>query len=95
MIFIQITTDSPQWGGLSGATPSEAKSWGKVKDAISNNIVVYCDATIAIPILFDYALSIEKPKKRKELYTKKDKLLTDLKYRFEKTHKIKFDVESD
>jgi deoxyhypusine synthase len=85
--FIQITTDSPQWGGLSGATPSEAKSWGKVKDAISNNIVVYCDATIAVPILFEYILSTKKPRKRKELYLKKDKFLAELKDGFEKTSK--------
>lgn len=93
--FIQITTDSPQWGGLTGATPSEAKSWGKVKDAVSNNIVVYCDATLAVPILFDYIISTEKPRKRKELYLKRDKFLADLKNRFEKTHKIKFDAELD
>ena len=47
---IQITTDSPQWGGLSGCTLEEAKSWGK----ISNNgkdVTCYCDATIALPLI--------------------------------------------
>lgn len=93
--FIQITTDSPQWGGLSGATPSEAKSWGKVKDATANNIVVYCDATIAVPILFDYILSVEKPRKRKELFIKKGEFLADLEDAFKKKNKIKFDAELD
>ena len=52
---IQITTDSPHWGGLSGATLDEAKSWCKLtQDARS--VTVYCDATIALPILYAYLL---------------------------------------
>ena len=47
---IQITTDAPQWGGLSGATLEEAVSWGKVHPRASKR-VVYCDATIALPII--------------------------------------------
>ena len=47
---VQITTDSPQWGGLSGATLEEGISWGK--EAVGGRIVtVYCDATIALPII--------------------------------------------
>jgi len=84
--FIQITTDSPQWGGLSGATPSEAKSWGKVKDAVKNNVVVYSDATIALPLLCAYVLSEKEPRKRKELYKKRSEFLLDLEKRFRKTH---------
>jgi deoxyhypusine synthase len=52
---IQITTDSPQWGGLSGATLSEAKSWCKLKDN-ADEVTVYCDATIALPLLYAYLL---------------------------------------
>ncbi|MCL4365489.1 deoxyhypusine synthase [Candidatus Marsarchaeota archaeon] len=50
---IQLTTDSPQWGGLSGCTFEEAISWGKIKkqEAGGRYAVVYCDATIALPIL--------------------------------------------
>ncbi|MBI4860273.1 MAG: deoxyhypusine synthase family protein, partial [Candidatus Riflebacteria bacterium] len=45
--FIQTTTDSPQWGGLSGATPMEAVTWGKINpESQSNTVVVYSDATI-------------------------------------------------
>ncbi|MHC1579177.1 MAG: deoxyhypusine synthase [Candidatus Alkanophagales archaeon] len=47
---IQITTDTPHAGGLSGATPDEAKSWGKVKSD-AKTVVVYCDVTIALPII--------------------------------------------
>lgn len=47
---IQITTDSPQWGGLSGCTLEEAQSWGKIAEK-AKKVMVYCDATIALPIL--------------------------------------------
>lgn len=47
---VQITTDVPQYGGLSGATLEEAISWGKT-DAKSKIHTVYCDATIALPII--------------------------------------------
>jgi deoxyhypusine synthase len=47
---IQITTDSPQWGGLSGCTLEEAISWGKIAPD-STRSVVYCDATIALPLI--------------------------------------------
>lgn len=52
---VQITTDSPQWGGLSGATLEEAKSWCKLK-ADAKAVTVYCDATIALPLLYTYLL---------------------------------------
>lgn len=47
---IQITTDSPQWGGLSGCTLDEAVSWGKVLDE-GRHVTCYCDATIALPLI--------------------------------------------
>ncbi|KPJ55595.1 hypothetical protein AMJ49_06760 [Parcubacteria bacterium DG_74_2] len=47
---IQITTDSPQWGGLSGCTFEEATSWGKELKS-GKNVQCYCDATIALPIV--------------------------------------------
>lgn len=52
---IQITTDSPQWGSLSGCTFEEAVSWGK-EDPNGDLVQCYCDATIALPI-FSHALS--------------------------------------
>jgi len=48
---VQITTDVPQYGGLSGATLEEAISWGKTNSE-SKLSCVYCDATIALPIIF-------------------------------------------
>ena len=47
---IQITTDSPQWGGLSGCTFSEAVSWGK-EQPDGGLVQCYCDATIALPLV--------------------------------------------
>ncbi|MFQ5864653.1 MAG: deoxyhypusine synthase family protein [bacterium] len=47
---IQITTDSPQWGGLSGCTFEEAISWGKETEK-GRFVQCYCDATIALPII--------------------------------------------
>ncbi|MCX6821586.1 MAG: deoxyhypusine synthase [Candidatus Aenigmarchaeota archaeon] len=48
---VQITTDSPQWGGLSGCTFEEAVSWGKITKKENNRVMCYCDATIALPII--------------------------------------------
>jgi deoxyhypusine synthase len=47
---VQITTERPEFGGLSGATLEEAKSWGKI-DEKSKICCVYCDATIIFPII--------------------------------------------
>lgn len=52
---IQITTDTPQYGGLSGATLEEAKSWCKLKSN-AKAVTVYCDATIALPLLYAYLI---------------------------------------
>ena len=71
--FIQITADSPHWGGLSGATPSEAVSWKKVKpNKVKNDVVVYCDVTIAAPLLFSYILSKQYNRRLKRLYSKRE-----------------------
>lgn len=61
---IQFTTDSPHYGGLSGCTFEEAVSWGKVS-AGAKKVLVYVDATIALPIVA-HALA-EKSKKRKKV----------------------------
>ncbi len=63
---VQITTDLPQWGGLSGATLEEAVSWGKASPW-GYKAMVHVDATIALPILV-HAIAEEvatrRPKKR-------------------------------
>jgi deoxyhypusine synthase len=81
--FIQITADAPHWGGLSGATPSEAISWKKVNpNKIKNDVVVYCDVTIAAPLIFSYILSKKYKRNKKALYHKLDYLLNTLKNTF-------------
>ncbi|HEX9709924.1 MAG TPA: deoxyhypusine synthase family protein [Candidatus Thermoplasmatota archaeon] len=47
---VQFTTDAPHWGGLSGATLSEAISWGKIDPENAKLETVYSDATITFPI---------------------------------------------
>jgi deoxyhypusine synthase len=60
---IQITTDSPQWGGLSGCTFDEAVSWGK-EHANGKNVQCYCDATIALPLIVNGLSDLFKEKNR-------------------------------
>ncbi|MHA1208094.1 MAG: deoxyhypusine synthase [Candidatus Freyarchaeota archaeon] len=47
---IQITLDRQESGGLSGASLSEAKSWGKLKSD-ARSVDVIADVTIAFPII--------------------------------------------
>lgn len=56
---IQITMDRPEPGGLSGATLSEAKSWGKV-DEKATYATLICDATIALPFILLYLKNLKK-----------------------------------
>ena len=78
--FIQITTDQVVWGGLSGATPSEAVSWGKVNPGVlPDTVVAYCDSTIAFPLFCEYAVgSANNRRPRKELVHKREALVADL-----------------
>jgi deoxyhypusine synthase len=78
--FIQITTDQVVWGGLSGATPAEAVSWGKVNPGVlPDTVVAYCDSTIAFPLFCEYAVgSANSRRPRKELVHKRDALVADL-----------------
>jgi deoxyhypusine synthase len=77
--FLQITDARPDTGGLSGATPSEAVSWGKVDpDKLPDTVVAYLDSTIAMPIITSYALSKRKPRKLKRLYNRRAELVQNL-----------------
>jgi deoxyhypusine synthase len=74
--FLQMTDARPDTGGLSGATPHEAVSWGKVDPAqLPDAIVCYIDSTVGLPILTHYALSRRKRRKPKRLYGKLPKLM--------------------
>jgi len=67
--FIQFTDARPDTGGLSGATPAEAVSWGKVDpDRLPDAVVCYVDSTVALPLLTCYALARHRPRKHKRLY---------------------------
>lgn len=65
---IQITTDDAKWGGLSGCTFEEAKSWGKIED-YSRSATVHIDATIGLPLIASAIMEdkklLRKRKKRK------------------------------
>jgi deoxyhypusine synthase len=88
--FLQITDARPDTGGLSGATPSEAVSWGKVDpDKLPDTVVCYVDSTIAMPIITSYALSKRKPRKLKRLYDKRDLLVSRLHDEYLKAQKKK------
>ena len=78
--FIQITTDSVVWGGLSGATPAEAVSWGKVNPSVlPDTAVAYCDSTIAFPLFCEYAVGHKNGRRpRKALLDKREQLVADL-----------------
>ncbi len=77
--FLQVTDARPDTGGLSGATPSEAVSWGKVDPgSLPDAVVCYADITIVMPILTHYALARHKPRRLKRLYAQRDKLLKAL-----------------
>ena len=69
------------WGGLSGATPAEAVSWGKVNPAVlPDTVVAYCDSTIAFPLFCEYAIGSDNGRRqRKELVHKRAALVADLK----------------
>jgi deoxyhypusine synthase len=79
--FIQITTDQVVWGGLSGATPAEAVSWGKVNPGVlPDTAVAYVDSTIAFPLFCEYAVGASTGRRpRKELVHRRDELVAALK----------------
>jgi len=77
--FLQVTDARPDTGGLSGATPHEAVSWGKVDpNRLPDAVVCYTDTTIALPLLTHYALANHEPREPKRLYDRRDDLLEAL-----------------
>jgi len=78
--FLQITDARPDTGGLSGATPAEAVSWGKVDPSkLGDTVVSYVDSTIAMPIMTSYVLAKRRPRKPKRLYNRREALVDALK----------------
>ncbi len=77
--FIQMTDARPDTGGLSGATPNEAVSWGKIDpEALPDTVVCYLDSTVGLPVLAAYALATHAPRTPRRLYDRRDALIDEL-----------------
>jgi deoxyhypusine synthase len=84
--FLQVTDARPDTGGLSGATPGEAVSWGKVDpDRLPDAVVCYLDSTVALPLITAYALTRHEPREPKRLYEKRDQFMNQLQAEYKKS----------
>jgi len=82
--FLQVTDARPDTGGLSGATPGEAVSWGKIDpDRLPDAVVCYSDSTIVLPLLTSYALARRAPRALKRLIDRREEAMSLLKREFE------------
>ena len=78
--FLAVTDARPDTGGLSGATPAEAVSWGKIDpEQLPGTVICYTDSTIGLPLLTAYALAKHAPRKRKRLYDRREDMMARLK----------------
>jgi deoxyhypusine synthase len=77
--FLQITDARPDTGGLSGATPQEAMTWGKVDpQQLPDTVTCYLDSTVALPLLTVYALANHAPRQPRRLMDHLAKLARQL-----------------
>ncbi len=84
--YLQFTDARVDTGGLSGATPAEAVTWGKVDpDRLPDAVVCYVDSTLALPLLTAYAMSKRRARKVKSLYHRREELLSTMKNAAAKT----------
>jgi deoxyhypusine synthase len=84
--FIQFTDARPDTGGLSGATPSEAVSWGKIDpDKLPDAVVAYVDSTVALPLVGAYVMARCKPRKPRRLYDRLPAMVDKLRAEYKKT----------
>jgi deoxyhypusine synthase len=84
--FLQVTDARPDTGGLSGATPGEAVSWGKVDpERLPDAVVCYVDSTVALPIITAYALAKHAPREPKRLYDRRDEFMKLLRSEYKKS----------
>jgi deoxyhypusine synthase len=78
--YLQFTDARPDTGGLSGATPAEAVTWGKVDpDRLPDAVVCYLDSTVALPLLTAYAMGKRQPRKVKGLYHRREEMVAAMK----------------
>jgi deoxyhypusine synthase len=83
--FLQITDARPDTGGLSGATPQEAMTWGKVDPKqLPDSVICYIDSTVALPILTTYSLAKHKPRPLRRLMDRLDELTANLEKEYHK-----------
>jgi deoxyhypusine synthase len=83
--FLQITDARPDTGGLSGATPAEAVSWGKIDpDRLPDAVVCYLDSTVALPLLTAYAHARHAPRALRRLYDRREEMMNLLRNEFER-----------
>jgi len=81
--FLQITDARPDTGGLSGATPAEAVSWGKIDpDQLPDAVVCYTDSTIALPLLTAYVLERAGARPQKRLFDRRVELMEQLRTQY-------------
>jgi deoxyhypusine synthase len=86
--FLQVTDARPDTGGLSGATPAEAVSWGKIDpDRLPDSVVCYVDSTVALPLITAYAMARRKPRKPRRLYEQRARMLTEITDAYEKVRR--------
>ncbi len=88
--YLQITDARVDTGGLSGATPGEAVSWGKVDpEQLPNSVVCYLDGTVGLPLLTAYALAKRKPRAPKRLYERRAELMERLHVEYRKAREFR------
>jgi deoxyhypusine synthase len=86
--FLQVTDARPDTGGLSGATPNEAVSWGKIDpERLPDSVVCYVDSTVALPLITAYAMARRKPRKPRRLYDQRERMLRELTAAYEKVRR--------
>lgn len=84
--FLQVTDARPDTGGLSGATPAEAVSWGKVDpDKLPDAVVAYVDSTVALPLIAAYALARHEPREPRRLYDRREEFMSLLQKEYDKS----------
>jgi len=84
--FLQVTDARPDTGGLSGATPGEAVSWGKVDpDRLPDAVVCYVDSTVALPLITAYALTRHEAREPKRLYDRREQFMSLLNTEYKKS----------
>jgi deoxyhypusine synthase len=86
--FLQLTDARPDTGGLSGATPAEAVSWGKIDpDQLPGTVVCYLDATVALPLITAYALAKREPRPLKRLYDRREEMMNLLREEYARSER--------